>query len=216
MAIAIRMAQTTWEGPLASGTGVIRMGSGAAGELAVTWASRTGRADGKTSPEELAAAAHSACYAMALALRLGEHEAAPERLAVDATVTLDEAGGVPTVVSSHLDVTARVPGLGKARFDAVVGEAALSLALGVRQICRGQSVSAGSGPVLVVHAATRQKHAGQRSAGGSCRSGAARLSAPSQPDRHYLSCLVSKMILVTYKSDVHPLALLALGTVIAT
>lgn len=55
MAIAIRMAQTTWEGPLASGTGVIRMGSGAAGELAVTWASRTGRADGKTSPEELAA-----------------------------------------------------------------------------------------------------------------------------------------------------------------
>ena len=123
MAIAIRMAQTTWEGPLASGTGVIRMGSGAAGELAVTWASRTGRADGKTSPEELAAAAHSACYAMALALRLGEHKAAPERLAVDATVTLDEAGGVPTVVSSHLDVTARVPGLDKARFDAVVGEA---------------------------------------------------------------------------------------------
>jgi osmotically inducible protein OsmC len=58
----------------------------------VTWASRTGRADGKTSPEELAAAAHSACYAMAL--RLGEHKAAPQRLAVDATVTLDEAGGV--------------------------------------------------------------------------------------------------------------------------
>jgi len=116
MAIAIRMAQTTWEGPLASGTGVIRMGSGAAGELA-------GHADGKTSPEELAAAAHSARYAMALALRLGEHKAAPERLAVDATVTLDEAGGVPTVVSPHLDVTARVPGLDKARFDAVVGEA---------------------------------------------------------------------------------------------
>ena len=103
MAIAIRMAQTTWEGPLASGTGMVRMGSGAAGELAVTWASRTGRADGKTSPEELAAAAHSACYAMALALRLGEHKAAPERLAVDATVTLDEAGGVP--LSSRLTST---------------------------------------------------------------------------------------------------------------
>ena len=68
MAIAIRMARTTWEGPLASGTGTVRMGSGAAGELVVTWASRTERADGKTSPEELTAAAHSACYAMALAL----------------------------------------------------------------------------------------------------------------------------------------------------
>jgi lipoyl-dependent peroxiredoxin len=88
MAIAIRMAQATWEGPLASGTGLIRMDSGATGELPVTWASRTERADGRTSPEELAAA-HSACYA--LALRLGEHEAVPGRLAVDATVTLDEA-----------------------------------------------------------------------------------------------------------------------------
>ena len=123
MAIAVRMAQTTWEGPLASGTGLIRMGSGAAGELAVTWASRTERADGRTSPEELAAAAHSACYAMALALRLGEHKAFPERLAITATVTLDEAGGVPAIVSSHLDVTARVPGLDPADFDVVVGEA---------------------------------------------------------------------------------------------
>ena len=123
MAFAVRTAQTTWEGPLASGTGLIRMGSDAVGELAVTWASRTERADGKTSPEELAAAAHSACYAMALALRLGEHKAVPERLAITSTVTLDEAGGVPTIVSSHLDVTARVPGLDPADFDAVVGEA---------------------------------------------------------------------------------------------
>jgi hypothetical protein len=61
MAIAVRRAQTTWEGPLASGAGVIPTGSGAAGELPVTWAARTDRADGKTSPEELAAAAHSAC-----------------------------------------------------------------------------------------------------------------------------------------------------------
>jgi hypothetical protein len=67
----------------------------------VTWAARTERADGKTSPEELAAAAHSACYAMALALRLGEHHAVPARLAVTATVTLDEADGVPTIASSH-------------------------------------------------------------------------------------------------------------------
>lgn len=123
MAIAVRMAQTTWEGPLASGTGTVRMGSGATGELPVTWAARTERADGKTSPEELAAAAHSACYAMALALRLGQHKAVPERLAITATVAPDQAGGGPTIVSSHPGVTARVPGLGKAAFDTVVGEA---------------------------------------------------------------------------------------------
>ncbi len=111
MPIAIRMAQTTWEGPLASGTGTVRLGSGATGELPVTWPARTERADGTTGPEELAAAAHSACYAMALALRLGERKAVPERLAITATVTLDEAGGLPTIVSSHLDVTASVPGL---------------------------------------------------------------------------------------------------------
>lgn len=123
MAIAVRMAQTTWEGPLISGTGTVRMGSGAAGELAVTWASRTERADGRTSPEELAAAAHSACYAMALAMRLGERKAVPERLTITATVTLDQTGGVPTIVSSHLDVTASIPGLDKTGFDAVIGEA---------------------------------------------------------------------------------------------
>jgi lipoyl-dependent peroxiredoxin len=123
MAIAVRMAQTTWEGPLAGGAGTLRMGSGAAGELPVTWASRTERADGKTSPEELAAAAHSACYAMALALRLGERKAVPQRLAITATVTLDEAGGLPTIVSSHLDVTASIPGLDPAAFDAVISEA---------------------------------------------------------------------------------------------
>jgi osmotically inducible protein OsmC len=123
MAIAVRTARTTWEGPLASGTGKVRMGSGAAGELAVTWAARTERADGKTSPEELAAASHCACYAMALALRLGERKVVPERLAITATVTLDEAGGIPTIVSSHLDVTARVPGLDPVGFDAVIAEA---------------------------------------------------------------------------------------------
>ena len=121
MAIAVRTAQTTWEGPLPSGTGTIRMGSGAAGELPVTWAARTERSEGKTSPEELAAAAHSACYA--LALRLGEHKAVPEQLAITATVTLDEVGGVPTIVSSHLSVTTRIPAMSPADFDAVIGEA---------------------------------------------------------------------------------------------
>jgi lipoyl-dependent peroxiredoxin len=61
MAIAERTAETTWEGPLASGSGTIRPASGALGELQVTWASRTGKPGGKTSPEELVAA-HSPCF----------------------------------------------------------------------------------------------------------------------------------------------------------
>lgn len=123
MAIAARTAETTWEGALASGSGQIRLDTGAAGPLPVTWASRTEKPDGKTSPEELAAAAHSACYAMALALRLGERKAAPERLSIAATVTLDDVEGVPTIVSSQLRVRARVPGLDEAGFQAAVGEA---------------------------------------------------------------------------------------------
>lgn len=123
MTIAIRVAETTWEGPLDSGAGVLRTGSGAVGEQVMTWASRTERANGMTSPEELVAAAHSACYAMALAMRLGEHQAVAQQLAVDATVTLDHAEGVPVINVIRLDVTARVPGLDPAGFDAIISEA---------------------------------------------------------------------------------------------
>lgn len=124
MAIAERTAETTWEGPLANGSGTIRPATGALGELPVTWASRTEYPGGKTSPEELAAAAHSSCFAMALALRLGEHNAVAERLAVTATVTLDEVDGTPTIVSSDLRVGGRVPGLDARGFQEAVDEAA--------------------------------------------------------------------------------------------
>jgi osmotically inducible protein OsmC len=124
MAIAERTAETTWEGSLASGSGTIRPASGALGELPVTWASRTQQPGGKTSPEELAAAAHSSCFAMALALRLGERKAVPRRLTVTATVTLDEVGGVPTIVSSDLRVRGQVAGLDDAGFQGAVNEAA--------------------------------------------------------------------------------------------
>lgn len=124
MAIAVRSAVTTWEGSLASGSGVIRAKDGQLGELPVTWASRTEQPDGKTSPEELAAAAHSSCFAMALALRLGERKVTPQRLTVTAAVTLDEAGGVPTIISSDIEVSALVPGLDDGDFQAAVAEAA--------------------------------------------------------------------------------------------
>lgn len=123
MAIAERTAETTWNGALASGHGVIRPATGAPGEIPVTWASRTGQPDGKTSPEELAADAHSSCFAMALALRLGERKVTPERLTVAATVTLDEVDGVPTIVSSALRVRGQVPGLDADGFQQAVREA---------------------------------------------------------------------------------------------
>ncbi|HSF26471.1 MAG TPA: OsmC family peroxiredoxin [Actinomycetes bacterium] len=124
MAIAERSAQTVWEGPLASGAGVITGNSGAYGELPVTWASRTEAPGGKTSPEELAAAAHSSCFSMALSLRLGEHGLTPTRLSVTATVALDAVDGLPTVVSSDVDVRAVVPGADVTTFQAAVDEAA--------------------------------------------------------------------------------------------
>jgi osmotically inducible protein OsmC len=124
VAIAERTAQTIWKGRLASGKGTVTSGTGALGPLPVTWAARTEQPDGMTSPEELAAAAHSSCFSMALALRLGEHKVTPQRLDVSATVTLDEVDGRPTVVSSALQVRAEVAGLDDATFQSIVDEAA--------------------------------------------------------------------------------------------
>jgi lipoyl-dependent peroxiredoxin len=110
MANAERTASTVWEGDLAHGNGVLSLKSGAAPDLPVTWASRTERSDGKTSPEELIAAAHASCFSMALSHGLAESGHAPERLDVSATVTLSLDAG-PKVSSSHLTVRGVVPGI---------------------------------------------------------------------------------------------------------
>ena len=124
MPIATRTAEIVWEGALASGSGTVSSGSGALGELPVTWASRTERPDGKTSPEELIAAAHASCFAMALALVLGENHTPPERLALKATCTLDEVDSAPRITTVELTVHARVPGLEQASFEQTVERAA--------------------------------------------------------------------------------------------
>src|SRR5215218_1745269 len=111
MPVALRDAEVIWEGPLPSGTGTLTTGSRALDQLAVTWASRTERPDGKTSPEELIAAAHASCFAMALALVLGENETPPERMAVSAACTLDEVEGAPRITTVELTVRAQVAGL---------------------------------------------------------------------------------------------------------
>jgi len=125
MSIADRTTRTTWTGPLASGEGKLSEGSsGALDGLQLTWASRTETPGGKTSPEELAAAAHSSCFAMALALKLGDNNTPPQQLDVQATVTLDAVDGVPTIITSRLKVRAQVTGLDADGFAAVVDEAA--------------------------------------------------------------------------------------------
>jgi osmotically inducible protein OsmC len=124
MPMAERTATTSWDGDLAHGGGVINGASGALNDLAVTWASRTERSDGKTSPEELIAAAHSSCFSMALSNGLTQAGTAPEHLEVSATVTLDLVDGAPTVTTSELHVTGRVPGLDNMGFIQAATDAA--------------------------------------------------------------------------------------------
>ncbi len=109
---AIRTAEATWEGDLASGKGVINsVSSSAFGGLPVTWASRTQAHDGRTSPEELLAAAHASCFSMAFSAGLGRAGTPPARLDVSATVTFDQVGEGFKVVSSALTVRGQVPGI---------------------------------------------------------------------------------------------------------
>lgn len=112
MLAAIRTARTTWTGDLASGSGILNSGtSGAFSDLPVSWAARTESAGGKTSPEELLAAAHSSCFAMALSAALGRAGTPPQKLDVTSEVTFDRVDGGFKVVSSKLTVRGVVPGM---------------------------------------------------------------------------------------------------------
>jgi len=124
VSIAERTVETVWNGALGTGSGTLHGTSGALDGLPVTWASRTEQPGGKTSPEELAAAAHSSCFSMALALVLGNHELTPTTLTVGSTVTLAEADGKPTVVTAAVTVRGDVPGTDAATFQSIVDEAA--------------------------------------------------------------------------------------------
>jgi osmotically inducible protein OsmC len=118
MATAERRAEVVWEGNLARGNGSFTVGSGAIGEQSVTWASRTERSDGKTSPEELIAAAHASCFAMALSNVLDQGGTPPERLHISAVCTFDVENG--KVSSVDLDVRGRVSGLDAEGFQSAV------------------------------------------------------------------------------------------------
>ena len=117
MATADRRAEANWEGALTSGAGEVQLASSATGTFPVTWASRVESPDGRTSPEELLAAAHASCYAMAFSATLGRGGTPPERLHVTATVSLNpKEGGGFEVTDSLLEVTGVVPGMDQAGF----------------------------------------------------------------------------------------------------
>jgi osmotically inducible protein OsmC len=111
-----RRAHTTWEGDLAAGSGTFTVGTGSLGPQQVSWAARTEEPGGKTSPEELLAAAHASCFSMALSGVLARAGTPPKRLETEAVVTFDKVDGGWKVTRSALKVRGEVPGADEQAF----------------------------------------------------------------------------------------------------
>lgn len=108
-----RSAHTVWEGNLTEGSGTVTFDSSGIGEQAVSWPSRAEQANGKTSPEELIAAAHSSCFSMAFSNGLNSAGTPPTRLVTSADVTFQPGTGITGI---HLTVEGTVPGIDEAAF----------------------------------------------------------------------------------------------------
>ncbi len=114
---AERKARAVWQGSLTEGQGEVRTETtDVLSGVPVSWAARTEEPGGKTSPEELLAAAHAACFSMALSNGLAKAGHAPERLETEATCTFEKADGGWKVGSMRLNVTGQVPGIDEAQF----------------------------------------------------------------------------------------------------
>ena len=108
----IRTARTAWNGSLQEGSGQVELSSSKVGTFDVSFPKRTAEnADGTTSPEELIAAAHSSCYAMALSSEIGKAGGTTQALEVTADVTLGQKDGAPTITGITLTVRGEVDGL---------------------------------------------------------------------------------------------------------
>ena len=119
-----RSAQVSWEGNLARGLGHVSADTGAFAELPISLPSRVGNPNGKTSPEELLAAAHAGCLATSVAGELSAAGTPPEVLSLTARVTMDEVEGKGhQIVASDVEVHGRVPGIGAAEFARIVAVA---------------------------------------------------------------------------------------------
>ncbi|CAM5536753.1 OsmC family protein [Streptomyces aurantiogriseus] len=115
-----RSAHTVWEGNLLEGNGVVTFDSSGIGQQPVSWPSRAEQANGKTSPEELIAGAHSSCFSMALSHGLTGAGTPPTKLVTSADVTFQPGEGITGI---HLTVEGTVPGLDNDQFVAAAEEA---------------------------------------------------------------------------------------------
>ncbi|MBL1100038.1 OsmC family peroxiredoxin [Streptomyces coffeae] len=115
-----RTAHTVWNGNLADGKGAVTFDSSGIGEQPVSWPSRAEQANGKTSPEELIAAAHSSCFSMALSHGLTQAGTPPTQLTTQADVTFQPGTGITGI---HLTVEGTVEGLDEAAFVAAAEDA---------------------------------------------------------------------------------------------
>lgn len=116
--MAERRAEVVWEGDLMSGSGtIVSTGSGAFGGLGITWKARTEDSDGLTSPEELIAAAHAACFSMALSHGLAQAGTPADRLETSAVCTFGPVEGGFAITRMALTVTGRVPGMSEDAFE---------------------------------------------------------------------------------------------------
>jgi len=109
-----RKASAVWRGDLKSGKGIISSDSGLLKDTQYSFGTRFENGPG-TNPEELVAAAHAGCFAMAFSAELGKAGLTPDSIVASATVTLEMLPSGPTVTESHLDVTAKVPGADEAK-----------------------------------------------------------------------------------------------------
>lgn len=113
---AKRKAEVTWQNDLTHGSGKVRFDSKAIGETEVSWAARTETTDGKTSPEELLAAAHASCFAMAFSNALATNNTPPDQLFVTAVCTFDKVGDGWRVTTMELSVKGKVPNIENSKF----------------------------------------------------------------------------------------------------
>lgn len=117
-----RSASAVWQGGLKEGKGTVSSASGVLSNSQYSFSTRFENGIG-TNPEELLAAAHAGCFAMALSAQLGQAGLTPERIDASATVTLDKTEGGFAITESHLEVKAKIPGADQAAFDTAAGNA---------------------------------------------------------------------------------------------
>lgn len=111
-----RTATTVWKGTLFEGEGTFTTGTGTLGEQKVSWPARAEEPGGKTSPEDLIAAAHASCLSMALAGELSRNDTPPDELRVSATASFEKGDAGFRITRMHLDVEANVSGIDDAAF----------------------------------------------------------------------------------------------------